>query len=273
MLIATGIMMIGLVMVATIFPVGVKLTALTTERTIGAVVADEAFAKIQLYGLRDFGDWPVANANTTCSDFQHVNDFDYDGSGTVDVSDVIPPDWPDFLYPSTPLPAGQPHNYHWSALCRRAGAKEVQVTVFVTRKMAAGAEFYGYDATLAPMKISPWPKPVKIAVDYDFANPKELVLDLADTVNMDWDGLSPAVPERVLGFIGDGYTIVDNHSGRIYHVLEVDRTNDTLILQQDWQPSPSSPDETIWVVPPAAGSSRYPCVGVYQKVIRFDDID
>ena len=45
-LIATGIMAIGLVMVATIFPVGVKLTALTTERTIGVIVADEAFAKI-----------------------------------------------------------------------------------------------------------------------------------------------------------------------------------------------------------------------------------
>jgi prepilin-type N-terminal cleavage/methylation domain-containing protein len=37
MLIATGIMAIGLVMVATIFPVGVKLTSLTTERTIGSL--------------------------------------------------------------------------------------------------------------------------------------------------------------------------------------------------------------------------------------------
>ena len=53
-------MAIGLVMVATIFPVGVKLTSLSTERSVGSIVADEAFAKVQLYGLRDFDQWPEA---------------------------------------------------------------------------------------------------------------------------------------------------------------------------------------------------------------------
>ncbi|MHC4555376.1 MAG: hypothetical protein ACYSUS_08850, partial [Planctomycetota bacterium] len=70
---------------------------------------------------------------------------------------------------------------------------------------------------------------------------------------------------------------VDNYSGRIYRVLEVKDTDsdnmpDTLLLQQDWVDS-GLLDETIWVVPPAVGSDRYPCVGVYQKTIYFENIN
>jgi len=48
-LIAVGILMVGMLMVAGLFPVAIHLTAVSTERTIGAVVADEAFAKMRLY--------------------------------------------------------------------------------------------------------------------------------------------------------------------------------------------------------------------------------
>ena len=52
-LLAAGILMIGFMMIAGTLPVGVKLTAMGTERTIGAVAADEAFAKVRLFGLRN----------------------------------------------------------------------------------------------------------------------------------------------------------------------------------------------------------------------------
>ena len=283
MLIATGIMAIGLVMVATIFPVGVKLTTLTTERTVGAVVADEAFAKIQLYGLRDFGtlaapNWPGTDPNTECSDFQYVVDIDYNGDTFVNSADVLPSGWDDFLYPSTTLPAGQRHNYHWSALCRRVGAKNVQVTVFVTRKIAAASLYRAWDPLNSPPPIlnSDWPKPIPVNVDYFAAQPKELIIKD-----------NPAFPASDSAyFFDDGYTIVDNLTGKIYRVLEVkdniadpQHAPDTLVLMGDWEwdgypvlPAIDEVDRTIWVVPPATGSSRYPCVGVYQKVIRFDGI-
>ena len=283
-LIATGIMAVGLVMVATIFPVGVKLTALTTERTTGAVVADEAFAKIQLYGLRDFINWPtvlttgnLSAANATLNDFQYVVDEqDFDGNGIIDIQDNLESTWGDFYYPSVADTAGQDRNYHWSALCRRVGSKDVQVTVFVNRKIAAGASYRAWDPLVpGPAAINgPWPKPVKIEVRYNPANLKELTFDFNDPINVDWGAILPAEPERVLTLVDDGYTIVDDYSGTIYRVLEVDRTKKIIILQQDWQitSNPQSPIETIWVVPPAVGSDRYPCVGVYQKVIRFDEI-
>ena len=288
MLIATGIMAIGLVMVATIFPVGVKLTSLSTERTIGVVVADEAFAKIQLYGLRKFrtpaggNNWPVADPNVACSDFQYVNLHDAGPDGKSATPDDPPigsmlDDTGDFLYPSAVVPAGQQRNYHWSALCRRVGAKDVQVTVFVTRKIAAASQYRAWEpvASLAGSN-SAWPKPVPVNVDYFAAQPKELLIKD-----------NPAfIADVSRYFFDDGYTIVDNLTGKIYRVLEikdinpVDSLPDTLVLMENWEwdgyPLTSASDETnrtVWVVPPAVGSDRYPCVGVYQKVIRFDGIN
>ena len=313
MLIATGIMAIGLVMVATIFPVGVKLTALTTERTIAAVVADEAFAKIQLYGLRDFEfpdgspKWVVLDPSIACSDFQYVTSYtgpdgfadngdetvaSYGANGSLGGGDDV------YLtqYPSTPLPAGQRHNYHWSALCRRVGAKNVQVTVFVTRKIAAASLYraWDYDPTVPDFvanAANPWPKPVPVNVQYNYNNQdppplRELVLDTTDTINAEWDS-DLGQTDVVFRFFDEGYTIVNNRDGKIYRVLEMKDADDngireTIVLQQDWQwfgydSNPLNPPitaqlETIWLVPPAAGSGRYPCVGVYQKVIRFDGI-
>jgi prepilin-type N-terminal cleavage/methylation domain-containing protein len=282
MLIATGIMAIGLVMVATIFPVGVKLTTLTTERTIGAVAADEAFAKIQLYGLRDFQywpNWPLADPNTGCTDFQFISNYDWTGpggvpDGIVNNLDNLPVGWGEFLYPSALMPPDDEHRYHWSALCRRAGDKDVQVTVFVSRRIAASSFYRAWNpVTSAAGSSSPWPKPVRVNV-VTLANPRELQITIgAGSGNDGWD--TPFNPNAVLSFFDDGYTVVDNYSGRIYRVLEVNRASMTLVLAEDWVVDPSKTpvfQDVIWVVPPAVNSDRYPCVGVYQKVIRFDEI-
>ena len=285
MLIATGIMAIGLVMVATVFPVGVKLTTLSTERTIGAVVADEAFAKIQLYGLRDFYLWPSAQLAAgdpsvtyfSCDDFQYTNLYDMGPDGLPLSGDeplVFPIDeTDDFLYPSTVLPPGQERNYHWSALCRRVGAKDVQVTVFVTRKIAAASQYRMWDPLIPDYGPNDnWPKPIPVNVTFDNSD----LLKSKELLIVDGPGALLANDSRY--FFDDGYTVVDNYSGRIYRVLEVKDTDvdnlpDTLVLQNDWVDNGLAPNETIWVVPPAENSSRYPCVGVYQKIIRFDDIN
>ena len=63
-LMSVGILTVGLIFVAGVFPVGIHFATIATERTIAAVVADEAFAKIRLYEL-DFtsSGWP-ANPTT-----------------------------------------------------------------------------------------------------------------------------------------------------------------------------------------------------------------
>jgi len=290
MLIATGIMAIGLVMVATIFPVGVKLTTLTTERAVGAVAADEAFAKIRLYGLRDFQFWPSAllhqadpagfpDEYSTCSNYIDVNRYSLGPDRIYNTVDDIPvtADWEQFRYPSvlpTAYPEGQ--KYHWSALCRRAGDKAVQITVFVNRRNTAGNSYYGHlgfsgDASnpYPAANNLPWPSPVRVQVR--LAGLRKLQVVPED--NPKWTNL--LLGSSILDFFSDGYTIADDYSGRIYRILEVNRTDGILTLAEDWITDPAKPAglaHYIWVVPPAAGSDRYPCVGVYQKVIQLDQI-
>lgn len=290
MLIATGIMAIGLVMVATIFPVAVKLTTLTTERAVGAVAADEAFAKIRLYGLRDFQYWPAAmlhqvNPGTfpdeysTCNNYIDINRYGLGRDRIYNTADdiAVTTEWEPFKYPSvaaSAYPEGQ--KYHWSALCRRAGDKAVQITVFVNRRNTAGNKYYGHAGfsgnTSNPypaVSNLPWPSLVRVQVRLNGLRK----LQVLPEDNLNWT--SPPVVGNILDFFNDGYTIADDYSGRIYRILEVNRTDGTLTLSENWIADPAKPAglaNYIWVVPPAAGSDRYPCVGVYQKVIQFEQI-
>lgn len=336
MLIATGIMAIGLVLVSLIFPVAVKLTTMSTERSIATVVADEAFAKIRLYGLRDFPDWPSAILNPIsgnpdpnapydfCDGFLFITNGNLDpGSdgdwgtaddeflwlgddqavgGTGDDLDFLDDDQiflNESLYPSDVTETDR--KYSWSALCRRAGDKDVQVTVFVSRKTFPGIRYYGFfhDRTADPDNPKPVyddtsirSVPVRANVRYNVngvGSPplRELVLDLSGTDNIAWNGLKAGT---VYSFFGEGYTIVNDRDGRIYRIMEMedrdvpkDGIRETIILFEDWRwdgydADPLNPPivaqpEAVWVVPPGLGSSRYPCVSVFQKVIRFDEID
>ncbi len=334
MLIATGIMAIGLVMIATIFPVAMKLTGLSAERSMAAVAADEAFAKVQLYGLRDFVDWPAAQLNPTmagtpdpdatydfCDDFIFVTEV-LVGPG-VDTfwgtdDDVYTSPGPDenyftagdnvlidlgdeLLYPSINITPPERHKYHWSALCRRVDENDVQVTVFVTRRSFAGIYYYGFfhnrtGSLTNPSQVygntSTWPTPIPANVQYNVsgvASPplRELVIDVTDPVNTDWDN-ALGVTGTAFSFFDEGYKIVNDRDGKIYRIFEMrdtdgDGVRETIVLWEDWQwdgyesapltPPASVVTETVWVVPPGVNSGRYPCVGLFQKVIRFDEIE
>ena len=50
-LIAVGIFAVAMMFIAGVFPVGIHFTTVSIERTTAAVIADEAFAKIKLYGI------------------------------------------------------------------------------------------------------------------------------------------------------------------------------------------------------------------------------
>lgn len=295
MLIATGIMAIGLVMVATVFPVGVKLTSLASERAIGAVAADEAFAKIQLYGLRNFEYWPAAQiykfgglpdpaATYTRSDsYLYANLFALGPDklfGTADdFSAPLDTTWRETFYPSTVLSAAEKQRYHWSALCRRVGLKEVQVTVFVSRKTSNINNYRTWtcnavNTAFTAGQSGQWPSPIKVSVLYDASQPRQLTFNSEDAVNKEWDSAA----DNVSRFFNEGFTIIDDQTGQVYRITEYedsddDLIRDTLVLDRNWEPNVTAGSaEYIWVVPPAVNSDRYPCVGVYQRVLYFENI-
>jgi hypothetical protein len=225
-LLAVCTMAIGMIFVAGVFPAGVLFTTIATERTIAAVVADEAFAKIRLYGGIN-PSWVSGLSPTDCNEF----------------SGLVPIDPTEFAYPSTE--EVREKKYSWSALCRGAGPLDVQVTVFVCRKVGAGLKYWD---PLTGGPDSDWPMPFPVGVSQG-GNNDELQITGNET------------------FINDGYTIADDETGRIYRVLErYPSATNTIKLDGAWLGSATG---SVWVVPPPFGSGRGPCIAVYQRVIEF----
>ena len=250
MLLAIGVLSVGMVFIAGVFPVAIHFTTISTERTIAAVVADEAFAKIKLYGV----DVSLLNfpGPGNCVDFNEVSSLE------------VPPY--EFLYPSTDTDISQKH-YCFSALCRRTApnSRLVQVTVFISRKTGPILRYYAPDMTLIPSdpdygrvvdfsKAVDWPRPVKVAVVADPVKP--------NVIYIFWP------QERK--FINDGCRILDNATGRIYRVMEryPPPDDNIILLDGDWDWLGGS-GNNVWVVPPPTGGGRYPCIAIYQKEIRF----
>jgi len=240
-LLSVGILAVGMIFIAGVFPVGIHFTTIATERTIAAIVADEAFAKIKIYAVGD----PCEPINFSALD---ENKLAYDFNDIFPAIDNIDPNINEFAYPSDPNIDISRKQYCWSALCRRVGAdpsRLVQVTVFVSRKVGSHLQY----RTLDDSDDGDWPRPCPVDVSDAGVEDNEL---------------------RITGdktYINDGYTIVDNETGRIYRVLERYTSPDnTILLDRNWQGGPTG---AVWVVPPPVNGNRYPCIAIYQKVIRF----
>jgi hypothetical protein len=218
--------------IAGVFPVGIHFTTIASERTIAAIVADEAFAKIRLYGVADFNSWPVPPV-VACADYRNVS------------FGVVNPE--EFAYPSDPNIHISGKQFFWSALCRRAdfdpNSRLVQVTVFVSRKAGSGTTYH--DQGL------PGNMPVPSLVGIP-------AVPGPDTLQVE-----PGKEE----FINDGCTVVDDQTGQIYRVLERDSiAPDRIVLDRPWLGGPTG---SVWVIPPPIGGGRRPCIAIYQRVIRF----
>jgi len=230
-LLAVGTLSIGMIFVAGVFPVAIYFSTEATEQTIAAVVADEAFAKIRLYG-GGAGSILLSQLPPT---------------GSIAFSDVMAVEPNEFAYPSYPNADILQSRYCWSALCRRVGdTRLVQVTVFVSRRTGSGMR-YRDPAEPVDGRV-PYPMPVDVGVPE--------VLE-SNVLRIQAGGET---------FINDDYTIVEDQTGRLYRVLErrPAPNDDTIVLDRPWQGG-----DLVWVVPPPAGGGRYPCIAVYQKVIRF----
>ena len=196
-LLAVGTLAIGMIFIGGTFFTGIYFSTLATERTIAAVVTDEAFAKIRLYGI-DPNQSALTVDNLVL--FENIN------------SDV---DADEYAYPS--IKTSTEKQYYWSALCRRVDSDEnnrlVQVTVFVSRKMGLRVTYPG-DAE------RPTPVEVEISTVAGSGNENRLIITLADEQK----------------YINDGCTIADNQTGQLYRVIErLADSPDTIVLDRAWQ--------------------------------------
>ncbi len=250
-LLSVGVFSIGMIFIAGVFPVAIHFTTIATERTLAAVVADEAFAKIKLYGI-DFNSPPLPADSNTCVNFNDVSYFPLNPG--------------EFAYPSDPNIDILKKQYYWSALCRRVDLSNslVQVTVFVSRKTGASREYWCQNSADPNFLIT-------------VAEPVPIPVNVSQAASLDelWiNDFYPGIDEK--SFINDGYTIVDGETGQFYRVLEryaddpgtpAVSEDEIILLDRVWQGS--ALPGWVWVVPSPANGGRYPCKAVYQKVISF----
>ena len=249
-LMSVGILAVGMILIGSVFPAAIHFSTIATERTIATAVADEAFAKVRIFGIDPCEPDYKADLKNLRDD-RHA-DFN-------DLGDVFPlikdmNTW-EFAYPSNTKEASQ-KQYFWSALCRLIDKDKrlVQVTVFVSRKPGTGMTYYDPNDGFIDWALRPqtdWPKPVKIKITESTSRTNEIII---------------TNPEEKT-FINDGYTIIEDKTGQIYRVLDRYGNNDlTLLLDTNWLAAAST---SVWVIPPPVNGGRYPCIGIYQKIISF----
>jgi hypothetical protein len=246
-LLAVGTLSIGMVFIAGVFPVGAILSSRSSEQTIAAVVADEAFAKIKII---------TADPNTPilASDFTWQASESFEFRVETNYGVVLDDE---FSYPSTPIgdvPL-EARQYYWSAVCRQLenSPLDVLVTVFVSRKVGFGAKYWDLTGNTDGLIPRAYPVSVQSVID-----------DQRDPVT----GAGPVIVELASGvenLINEGYTVLDGRTGKIRPVLSRVGRQLTVYAYEEIIDQPTR----FWVIPPPAAGGRYPCIGVYQKVMRF----
>jgi len=226
-LLAVGTLAIGMIFISGTFLTGIYFATVATERTIAAVAADEAFAKIRLYGVSLTDPNLVVDQLTP---FEVLNPIAAD----------------EFTYPSTKTLAQK--QYYWSALCRQVDSNPtnrlVQVTVFISRKVGSRTTYQGGAKRPVPVEVG-------VSTVPGAGNENKLTINVAGEET----------------FINGGCTIADKQTGQLYQVLQRDAdSRNIIVLDRVWQGGLSG---SVWVVPPPLGGGRYPCIAIYQKVIRF----
>jgi len=244
-LLAVGTLAVGLLFIAGTFMTGIFFATLSTERTIAAVAADEAFAKIQVFGL----------------------DPSLGTAGLVPYEPNTAMAAQEYLYPSAEDTSLS--QYSWAALCNRISdaSRLVQVTVFVCRQAGTNTKYWvrRADPNELELESSDLPRPVRLKVEVEqtpvAADGHELrIMDVVD------DSTDES------GFVNDASVVVAEQTGHIYRVLER-YANPANVIKLDRQWEEDAPatgaDQWVWVIPPPISGARNPFVAVYQRILRF----
>lgn len=290
-LISAGILAIGFMLIAGAFPVGVKLTSLATERTIGSVATQEAIAKIKIHGL-DMSQWNTYFSNSI-DGLSYGNCFDYSEIIRLDRLNIIDPFFSNYLsimpkdecyYPSTNLVAQADKKYHWSALCRRISpfANDVEVTIFVSRLGGAGIQYPGNPIpTPANHDQDPLNYQVKPAPSQQ-NYPEPYMIQLLEMVDPTVDPTEKTliIPAGYETYFREGAVILDDITGQIFTIQERLNAGQQIVLDRKWHTYVAGNIYNVWVIPsaiktlgigatPPTLGGRWPCVWVFQDKIKF----
>ncbi len=131
-LLAIATLAIGMLFVGGAFVLGIHFSRLSTEQSIAPVVAEEAFAKMALYGVAGW------SSDDTLSEISLVDANDWE-----------------YRYPSVQDETLK--QYYWTAIGRRISGSDLnEVTVFVMRHGALSPALADQSLTSMPQKSTAW---------------------------------------------------------------------------------------------------------------------
>lgn len=299
---AAGILTIGFMMVAALFPVGTRLTAITTERTFGTLAADEAVAKLKLYGVNDaalsdteakmFGRLTLSAESTLRLDTMLAMDGVATSIARETAIDQILQY--ESLYPtvgsayarallgeSYVMPEDVEQRYFWSALCNKDASGTVRAVIFVSRLGETPVVYprQRYDETAGNyvLEASDYPYPIPVEIRSVDAPADQIVIKnqlpdlygLSFTYNPATQNVTHAPGSGVLA-VSPGAQLYHPATGSLLRVVEPHpkRINgNDVLLNVEYEgldlATDVSADDILWLVPNALnGTNRYPCVVV-----------
>ncbi len=240
---AVGILAVGIMLVATVFPAAIYLTTVAAEKTMAAVIADGAFAKMKLFGIA------YDNNDISPGDPFFVYSVRMIKKNKIDPNE--------FIYQVS----GSPAQYSWDAVCNKFNDDPCDmryiVKLFVARKTNLSLDYIAEVGP--PVVFLNWPTPISVRVESDPNLSKR-------QLKISWSVFSQTInppPSTV---------VVDADSGRLFRIVK--RDNDILTLDRDWD-SDLNPPNTIWFMPCGLTAAhdkfvgKNPDIDVYQEIIDF----
>ena len=194
-LLAVATLAIGMTFISGTFLAGIYLSTVSTERTTAAIVADEAYAKIRIFGINS------ADPNLA---FDRLTQYET-------LNTTIAPE--EFAYPSTKTQSDK--QYYWSALCRSVDSNPanglVQVTVFLNRKVGP--------RTMYPPGVN---RPMPVKVDVSLISGSDNMLRINNSSQQAYINDGYRIVDNRTGRI---YRVLQRDPD----------TPDTIILDRSWQ--------------------------------------
>ncbi len=229
---------------------------------MAAIVADEAFAKIQLYGFENPSD---SSFYQWTFDYEQAHNDPCLGSnprlpGSYDLfPDINEIDHSEFSYPSVD-PAMGNRQYYWSALCKKLNSDpcdtQYQVTVFVARKTSPNLTYYWHDPYCCyDPNSSSRPRVIDVNVE---GSPSGL------------DKLKISEPNKAK-YVNPSTTIFDTGTGQLYRVADkigIGNVDANIVtLDRNWDATPLQ--RPVWLIPPPETGGKNADIEVFQRIIRF----
>ena len=276
-LMAAGILAVGFMMLLTLFPLGLQLTAKQTEATIGTLAAREAFSNASMIMQSNLTQkLPVPNSGY--EDFRSIfwtdnadgviddREGDYvAGNGDYELSY----DPYLFLYPTASDVSDENKKYNSAVLIGDLNGDYAEAIVFACRRVGTEANFpllVADDILTNAEHVGNRPSLLSLQIDNDFVDDAERgdLLKIHSTHDLVLDTVG------IDKFISlDSYIAADS-TGNIYRVVGIQSGTGEYYIRINAGLTGAQREAfgRIWFVPPAIGANRSAAVDASRQTIK-----